>query len=199
MRPGEEKQLQVMARFTDGRMEDVTRWAKYTSNDTSVAVIGEDGKVNAAGFGEGAITAWYLSTISAATVTSPFDNAVEAEVFANSPRRNFIDGLVLEKLASLNLPPSAKSSDEEFLRRVYLDTIGTLPTAAEARAFLDDRSEGKRDRLIESLLNRPEFVDYWSYKWSDLLLVSNIKLKPASMWAYYDWIREQVARQHALG
>jgi hypothetical protein len=194
MRPGDEKQLHVMARFSDGRTEDVTRWAKYTSNDTSVAVIGEDGKVKAAGFGEGAITAWYLSTISAATVTSPFDNKIGAEVFSSSPRRNFIDELVLEKLASLKLPPSPRASDAEFLRRVYLDTIGTLPTAAEARAFLDDRSADKRDRLIEALLARPEFVDYWSYKWSDLMLVSNIKLKPADMWAYYDWIREQVAR-----
>ena len=194
MRPGEERQLQVKAHFNNGRVEDVTRWAKYTSNDTSVAVIEEDGKVKAAGFGEGAITAWYLSTISAATVTSPFENQVGVEVFAKAPRRNFIDGAVLEKLASLNLPPSGRSSDEEFLRRVFLDTIGTLPTASEARGFLDDRSEGKRDRLIEALLNRGEFVEYWSYKWSDLMLVSNIKLKPASMWAYYDWIREQVAR-----
>jgi len=193
LRPGDEKQLRVMARFSDGKTEDVTRWAKYTSNDTSVAVIGEDGKVKAAGFGEGAITAWYLSTISAATVTSPFDNKIGAEVFSSAPRQNFIDELVLEKLASLKLPPSGKSSDAEFLRRAFLDTIGTLPTAEEARLFLDEKSDGKRDRLIEALLNRPEFVDYWSYKWSDLMLVSNIKLKPADMWAYYNWIREQVA------
>lgn len=194
MKPGQETQLRVMARFSDGRVEDVTRWAKYTSADTSVAVIADDGKVKAAGFGEGAITAWYLSTISAAVVTSPFENKLTAEVFSQAPRRNFIDDLVLEKLASLKLPPSPRSSDAEFLRRVFLDTIGTLPTAAEARAFLDDSSPQKRDRLIESLLNRPEFVDYWSYKWSDLMLVSNPKLRPQDMWAYYNWIREQVAR-----
>lgn len=193
LRPGQEEQLRVVAHFSDGKTQDVTRWAKYTSNDTSVAVIGEDGNVKAAGFGEGAITAWYLSTISAATVTSPFDNKIGTEVFSAAPRRNFIDERVLEKLASLKLPPSGKSSDPEFLRRAFLDTIGTLPPAHEARAFLDDRSADKRDRLIETLLNRPEFVDYWSYKWSDLMLVSNIKLKPADMWAYYDWIRQQVA------
>jgi hypothetical protein len=194
MKPGEEMQLHVMARFSDGKVEDVTRWAKYTSADTSVAVIGDDGKVKAAGFGEGAITAWYLSTISAAVVTSPFDNKLAADVFSQAPRRNFIDDLVLGKLASLKLPPSPRSSDAEFLRRVFIDTIGTLPTALEAKTFLDDTSPQKRDRLIESLLNHPEFVDYWSYKWSDLMLVSNPKLRPADMWAYYNWIREQVAR-----
>ncbi|MDB5319874.1 MAG: hypothetical protein JWN40_1505 [Phycisphaerales bacterium] len=193
MKPGAERPLQVKAYFSDGRVEDVTRWAKYTSADTSVATIGEDGRVKAAGYGEGAITAWYLSTIAAATVTAPFDNAVPPETFASAPRRNFIDGLVLEKLASLNLPPSPRSTDEELVRRAFLDTIGILPTAAEVRAFLDDHSEAKRDRLIDALLERPEFIDYWCYKWSDLLLVSNPRLKPPSMWAYSNWIRQQVA------
>jgi hypothetical protein len=68
-----------------------------------------------------------------------------------------------------------------------------LPTAEETRSFLADQSSDKRDRLIESLFRRPEFVDYWTYKWSDLLLVTKRKLKPAAMWAYYDWIRKQVA------
>jgi hypothetical protein len=193
MKPGAEAPLAVKAHFSDGHVEDVTRWAKYTSADTSVAVIGEDGKVRVAGHGEGAITAWYLSRITTATVTSPYENSLSAETVANAPRRNFIDELVLEKLASLNLPPSPRSSDAEFLRRAFLDTIGVLPTPVEVRAFLQDQSASKRDRLIESLLERPEFVDYWSYKWSDLLLVSHPRLRPPNMWAFYQWIREQVA------
>jgi hypothetical protein len=100
---------------------------------------------------------------------------------------------VLEKLASLNLPPSPRSNDSEFLRRAFIDTIGVLPTPAETNSFLADSSADKRDKLIESLLARPEFVDYWAYKWSDLLLVSSKNLKPATMWSYYNWVRNQVA------
>ena len=128
------------------------------------------------GYGEGAITAWYLSRIAIATVTVPYTNTVSDEAFAAAQRRNFIDDLVLEKLQSLNLPPSPPASDAEFIRRAFLDTIGVLPTAEEARDFL-----GRTHRptnaieLIEPLLKRPEFVDYWSYKWSDLLLVSSRK------------------------
>jgi hypothetical protein len=122
---------------------------------------------------------------------------VPAETFAGAARRNFIDELVLEKLKALNLPPSPRSDDAEFLRRAYVDTIGVLPTAGEAKAFLDDRSAGKRDRLIESLLGRGEFVDYWAYKWSDLLLVNGgttrFKSVPAGVRPYYNWIRRQVA------
>ena len=84
---------------------------------------------------------------------------------------------MLAKLASLNIPPSPAAEDAEFLRRAYLDTIGVLPAADETRAFLADASADKRDKLIEALLARPEFVDYWAYKWSDLLLVNGDKLR----------------------
>src|SRR4030095_6070885 len=115
-------------------------------------------------------------------------------VFAKAPRRNLIDELVLEKLAALNLPPSPPCSDSEFIRRAFIDTVGTLPAADEVRKFLADPSPDKRDKLIDSLLSRPEFVDYWTYKWSDLLLVSSRKLGPPAMWAYHRWVRQSVER-----
>lgn len=192
LKPEMTQQLVVLAHFSDGHVEDVTRWAKYTSTNESVAQIGEDGQIRVMGYGEGAITAWYLSRVVIATVSSPYANAVAPDVFAKAERRNFIDELVLAKLASLNIPPSPLAGDGEFLRRAFLDTIGTLPTIEETRAFLADASADKRDRLIESLLNRPEFVDYWAYRWSDLLLVNSERLRPAAMWAYYSWIRNQV-------
>src|SRR5439155_19149602 len=83
--------------------------------------------------------------------------------------------------------------DSEFIRRAFIDTIGILPTEQETRDFLTSKDSKKRDKLIETLLNRPEFVDYWSYKWSDLLLVQSKKLKPAAMWSYYNWIHNNVA------
>jgi hypothetical protein len=193
LQPGSAQQLSVRAYFNDGHFEDVTHWAKYSSANETVSQVDENGAVKVLGFGEGAITAWYLSRIDIATVTVPFTNQVPRILFANARQRNFIDELVLEKLKSLNLPPSPACDDSEFVRRAFIDTIGTLPTAQEARDFLADKSKDKRDGLIESLLRRPEFIDYWTYKWSDLLLVSSKQLKPQAMWAYYNWIRNNVA------
>jgi hypothetical protein len=126
-------------------------------------------------------------------LTVPYANSSAAETFAAAPRRNFIDEMVMEKLAALKVPPSGRSDDGVFLRRAFLDTIGTLPTANEARDFLTDRSVDKRDQLIDSLLTRPEFVDYWTYKWADLLLISGQRLRPKALEAYYRWVHEAIA------
>jgi hypothetical protein len=193
LRNGATQDLLVRAHFSNGRVEDVTRWVKFTSADEAVAKVDQDGHVSLVGSGEGAITAWYASQIVINRVTIPFENSVPDEIFANAPRRNFIDDLVLQKLKSLKLKPSPAATDGEFLRRAYLDTIGTLPTLAETRAFLADTGADKRDRVIESLLARPEFVDYWSYRWSDLLLINGQKLRPKAVHAYYDWVHKQVA------
>jgi hypothetical protein len=192
--------LLVRAHFSDGRVEDVTRWTLFTSANESAVQIGPDGLARTIGYGEGAITAWYLSKVTTAALTVPLETPVPPAVFAKSPRRNFIDELVLAKLESLNIPPSPECDDATFLRRAHLDTIGVLPTSAETDAFLADKGANKRDRLIESLLDRPEFVDYWSYKWSDLLLVNGDRLKfgkpnnrdQALVWSYYTWIRNHV-------
>jgi hypothetical protein len=193
LKVGAEQQVKVIAHFNNGVTQDVTHRAKYTANDTSVATVDDDSKVKIIGRGEAPITAWYLSRIATATMTVPFDAPASMAIFDQAPRRNFIDELAIAKLRDLNLPPSPRCSDPEFIRRAFIDAIGVLPTAQEARAFLADPSPGKRDALIESLLARPEFVDYWAYKWSDLLLVNSQKLRPPAMWAYYNWIRRQVA------
>jgi hypothetical protein len=189
---GATQQLIVRAHFTDGHSEDVTRWAKFTSTNLSVAKVDDYGKVSVIGHGEGAIVAWYLAQNTVATVTVPYANTVPPAVFDKAPRRNLIDRLVLAKLRRLNLPPSPRCSDGEFLRRAHLDTIGVLPTADEVKAFLADKSPGKRDKLIEQLLKRPEFVDYWTYKWSDLLLLSGQRLRPKALDAFSKWIRQRV-------
>ena len=190
---GASQQLTVRAYFNDGHSEDVTRWVKYTAANASVTEVNDNGLVKVIANGEGAITAWYLSRIAIATVTVPYTNSIAPEIFAKAERRNFIDDQILKKLQSLNIPPSPRSSDAEFLRRVYLDATGTLPSADEVRAFLADENPRKRDALIEKLLQRPEFVDYWTYKWSDLFLVSSRTLQPAAMWSFYNWIHDNVA------
>lgn len=186
------QQILVQAVYSDGRKRDVTRWAKFTSTEVGVATVDDVGKVEVTGTGEAAITVWFASKVAVATVSVPYANDVPAEVFARSPRVNFIDDLVIDKLQRLRIPPSGAASDGEFLRRAYLDTLGVLPTADEAKAFLADASPDKRAKLIDALLARPEYVDYWSYKWSDLLLVSTKKLKGPAVWAFYNWIRQSV-------
>ncbi len=191
---GKTNAIQVQATFSDGHLEDVTRWAKYTSANDTVANVTDSGEVRVVGFGEAGISAWYLSQIAVGIVTSPYTNPVAAATFTSLPARNFIDEQVHRKLLELNLPPSPGSTDGEFLRRAHLDTLGLLPSAEDVRSFLHDPSADKRDRLIDRLLQRPEFVDYWAYKWSDLLLVNSKNLKPAPARAYFAWIREQVER-----
>ncbi len=190
--PAQKQQFVVRAHFNDGHSEDVTRHAKFTAVNQSVVNVDEQGLVTVVGHGESAVSVWYLQQIAVGTVTVPFPTQVAPETFTQAPRRNWIDDLVLAKLRSLSLPPSPRCTDGEFIRRAFLDSTGILPSAEETRAFIADATPDKRDRLIERLLARTEFVDYWSYKWSDLLLVTKRKVKPAAMWAYYQWIRNAV-------
>lgn len=190
---GQSQDLVVRAYYSDGHVEDVTRWVKFTSADETVSRVENDGKVTVIGPGEGAITAWFASKIVIGRVTVPFGHQVPAETYAAEPRRNFIDEHVLTKLQTLRLRPSPLTKDEEFVRRVFLDTIGTLPTGDETKTFLDSTASDKRERLIESLLARPEFVDYWTYKWSDMLLINGQRLRPKAVKSYYDWVHQEVA------
>jgi hypothetical protein len=108
---------------------------------------------------------------------------------------NRIDELVGNRLKQLNVQPADLSSDAVFVRRVYLDVLGTLPTAAEARTFLNDKDPDKRSKLIARLLERDEFADYWALKWSDLLRVKSefpINLWPNAVQAYHGWIRGSI-------
>src|SRR5262249_13256100 len=114
------------------------------------------------------------------------------------PENNFIDRLVFQKLRKLNILPSELADDAEFLRRVYLDLIGTLPTTVEARRFLADNRPDRRARLVEELLRRPEFADYWALQWADLLRVDRDVLGHKRAYAYYRWIRASVANGKPL-
>ena len=113
----------------------MTHWVKFTAANASVTTVDDDGNVKVIGNGEGAITAWYLSRIAVATITAPYTNSYPRKVFTRAPRRNFIDDLVMEKLRTLNIPPSPRCTDAEFIRRAFIDTIGVLPTEQETREF----------------------------------------------------------------
>jgi hypothetical protein len=191
--PGKSFAVRVTARYDDGTARDVTRWARFTSADETVATIDPAGTVGVIGRGEGAVTAWFSSQIAVARVIAPFPHAVTAEAYAKAPRSGFIDELNLAQLEKLRLLPSPPCDDATFLRRAFLDTIGRLPTPEEVAEYLADRSPRRKERLVDLLLARPEFIDYWTYKWSDVLLVSGAKLRPAAVDAYWQWIRDRVA------
>ncbi len=193
VKPKDGFRVSVSARYSDGSIEDVTRWAKFSSSEETVATVDEDGAVAVAGRGETAIAVLFGGRVVTATVTVPFANVVADAAFANTVKNNFIDEPILEKLKLLRLPPSADCTDAEFVRRAYLDTCGILPKPAEVDAFVAEKGADKRARLVDALLARPEFVDYWSHKWSDLLLISTRKLSQQSVWGFHRQIRSSVA------
>ena len=182
----------VIAHFTDGRTEDVTRWAKFTAADAAVATVSEDGVLSVVGPGEGPVVAWYLARNVVATAVVPRSESPAEGTYAAASKANFIDELVLAKLDGLNLPPSARCDDATFLRRASLDVAGRLPTPDEVRAFLADDAPDRRERLVDALLASPGYVDNWTHKWSDLLLVSGERLRPKAVDSFHGWIRRRV-------
>ena len=188
---GEHQQLVVTAYLSNGQREDFTEKVRYISNDPAVADVSETGIVQAKKKGE---TSILIRTLGR-TLSS--DVGVIEQPIANYPRieaRNYIDQHVFAKLQRFQILPSELSSDQEFLRRVCLDLTGTLPPPQRVREFVADKDPNKRDRLIENLLNSPEYVDYWSFRFSDLLRVTfvtsnNIKGSKA----YQDWIINSIA------
>lgn len=190
---GAEQPLRVIASFSDGHSEDVTRWVKYSSADPATVSVDEDGKVKMQGHGETAISVWYQSQVSFARVANPYPNKISPEIFARAPRQNFIDQLILKKLQTLNIAPSEQATDREFIRRAFLDATGMLPAPQEVESFLADNSAGKHAKLIDSLLAREEFTDYWTNRWADVLLISSDKIGSTAMWSFYNWTRDSVA------
>ncbi len=191
---GDTRQLRVEARYSDGSREDVTRWARYGSADQSVAQVDDKGQLTVRGHGETAVSVGFLTSVALARVRSPYANDIPDSVYEQAAQYNQFDRLVLAKLRELRIRPSGLCSDAEFIRRAYLDAAGILPTRDEVTRFLADPSPEKRTRLVDALLERQEFVDYWAYKWSDLLLVSSRSLGRSNVRAFYDWIRASVAR-----
>ena len=192
LKPGDHSQVLVNAHYDDDRVVDITRWAKFSATDDAVAGVDENGAVVVRGAGEAAVLVWFNSQTVLSRMVVPFDNDIETSVYETAPKRNFIDELNLAQLQTLRLRPSPPTDDATFVRRATIDTIGRMPTADETTAYLDDPSLDKKSRLIDRLLSSEEFVDYWSYKWSDLLLVNGTKLRPIAVESFHRWIRDSV-------
>jgi hypothetical protein len=194
--PGLTQQLIVSAEFSDGSRRDVTRQASYdVSEPTRVAVTG-DGRVESKGPGEVTVAVRYLGGrgISRLAFLPDRPDFVWREPEAN----NVIDTRVFAKLNAVKIHPSEPTSDSVFLRRASLDALGRLPTPDEARAFLAETDPGKRSRLVDRLLDRPEFADFWALKWADLLRNEEKTMGAKGVWVFQRWLRDQLARDVPL-
>lgn len=182
-------QLQVFAIDENGQRRCVTREAEFFSNAEMVARPDHDGWVQVDDVpGEAAILVRYRGNVVTARVRLPQQHKVTPPATFNE-----IDSLVWDRLTLLGIQPAEVADDAVFLRRVFLDTIGTLPTIEEARNFLNDDSPDKRTALIHSLLERPEYADYWAMKWADILRVDREIIKSPGTIAMTRWLRSQFA------
>jgi hypothetical protein len=193
--PGDHHQLQIRATYSDGTQRDVTSLAQFHSNDTAFATVSPEGQLAAERHGEVSVMVSFQGLVDTVVLTMPYEHEIDPEVFA--ARSNFIDDHVMEKLRSLRIQPSELCDDTTYLRRVMLDLIGTLPTPEEVQEFLADQSPDKREQLVDRLLDRPEFVDYWTLQLGDLLQnrkerdhdVRGVK----GVRGMHAWLRQQVA------
>ncbi|MDB5292016.1 MAG: hypothetical protein JWL69_3257, partial [Phycisphaerales bacterium] len=195
MRLSDTQQLLARAHYADGRVRDVTWLCQIVSNDSSIVSVTEGGLVKALRHGAASVRVHFQGLVAVVTFTTPYENHVDPSLFAQ--KNNGIDEHVFAKLAALNLPPSAGCDDATFVRRAFLDTIGVLPSPREVRDFLTDPRSDKHAKLIDDLLQRPEFADYWALQLGDLL--QNRRERdhdvrgPKAVRALHGWLREQMA------
>jgi Protein of unknown function (DUF1549)/Protein of unknown function (DUF1553) len=184
--PAHTQQLAVVAHFSDGSTRDVTQLACYSSSDSQVADVTAGGLVAGRDRGETAVIVRYLEHIESCFLT--FVKDIPGYVWSNPQPLNYIDQHVDAKLRQLQYLPSGVASDDEFLRRVYLDVIGQLPTLEESKTFLNDASPAKRAKLIDQLLDRPEHAKFWALKWGDLLRMTSTQVGNSGVFKYHRWL-----------
>jgi hypothetical protein len=173
--------LKVVAKFSDGSTKDVTALTEFLSQDKEMAEVDEHGLVNVGTqSGEGVVVARYMGLVDIARITVPSETKLPDAAYAKLPEHNEIDKLVHERHRKLGLLPSGTCTDEEFLRRASLDLIGMLPPVAMSRTFLADKRPDKRERLVNDLLQHPNYADHWAVKWGDLIRPnpSRVGVKP---------------------
>ncbi|MBN9518931.1 DUF1549 domain-containing protein, partial [bacterium] len=181
-------QLTTRAHFADGAVHEVTRLTVFRSSDEAVAKVDANGLVTFLRTGEVAVQTKYLNETVSVRLT--FVDPDPSFQWPDPPANNYVDTLLFAKLRLLQIPPSELASDAEFLRRAFLDLIGVLPTPAEVEAFLTDRGSRKREKLIDALLARPEFPEFWALKWADVLSVNRRAVQAKGAYLYVQWLRQ---------
>jgi hypothetical protein len=190
--PARQQQLAVVGHFSGGSTEDVTRLTVFSSSDPAVADVSSTGLVSFKQAGEVAILCRYLMELQ--TVRLTYLEPRQGFAWTNPPESNYIDKFVFAKLKMLSIPPSDLCRDEEFIRRAYLDVCGLLPPAKEVREFLADQSPNKRAKLIDALLERPEYADFWTLKWSDVFRSSRKAVQIKGTHVFQHWLHDHIAK-----
>ena len=193
MNAGDIHQLLVTAHFSDGHIGDFTDKVLFNSNNKDVAEVDPDGQVRAVATGETGIMIRAAGHTGIAGIGVIADRVSD---YPAVPRHNFIDEHIFAKLEKFNIIPSDLCSDEDFLRRVCLDVAGRLPPPARVKAFLADTDPNKRNKLIDTLFESPEYVDYWTFRLAEIFRVSlyHAGFSNKGTKLYHDWIRDSIAR-----
>jgi hypothetical protein len=186
--PAKWQQLGVTVTFAGGKSQDMTRLTNFSSSDPAIADVTANGLVEFKRPGEVAILCRYLEEMVAVRVT--YLEPKDGFAWTNPPAANYIDTHVNAKLKQMSILPSGTCTDDEFVRRAYLDCVGRLPTIDEAKAFLADTAAAKRDALIEKLVDLPEFADFWALKWADVLRNSRKTVQVKGSYAFQAWLRK---------
>jgi hypothetical protein len=190
-----QQQLAVYAHYSDGSVQDITRRAQYESNDTEIAVVDSAGLVRTFGMsGEAAIMARYLGHITTFRASVPLGVTTPNYSFAS---QTLVDQATDKKWQQLGLVPSEICSDEQFIRRAAVDITGTLPTPARVRSFVADKDPEKRAKLVDTLLETPEYSYYFANKWASILRVKRHGQpdRAYGTFSFYDWIHRAVAEE----
>jgi hypothetical protein len=190
---GAMQQMVVRAKYSDGTERDVTPLAVFLSNNDTSATVSPEGVVKAGDRGEAFIMARFAAfTVGAPVIVLPKGLQF---TFPAVPENNYIDTLVNAKLKKLRIAPSERCDDEAFLRRVYLDVVGVLPSVEEYQRFMSSKAPNKRDLLVDELLGRKEFVEVWVMKWAELLQIrTSVQVSYKAMLLYYNWLQDKIAR-----
>lgn len=188
--PAKSQQVVTVVRYDDGSSRDVTPICYYNSSNPEIADVDADGHVVFKNRGEVAVIAHYQNLVANVRLT----HLVEVPGFkvAEVPQDNVVDRTVFAKLNRMRIAPSEVCTDQEFVRRVYLDTLGILPTPGEVEAFLNNSAPDRRAKLIDALLDRPEFYDFWTLKFADILRANGRLIQSKGTYVFTRWIRAQL-------
>ena len=189
---GATQRMTVRAHYSDGTDRDVTNLAVFLSNNDTSAKVNDQGILTAGTRGEAFVMArFHTYTVGSQAIVVPRNVPF---TFPGVPENNYIDTLVNAKLKKLRVAPSDLCADEVFLRRAHIDICGNLPTFAEHEAFVADKDPNKREKLVDDLLSRKEFVDLWVMKWAELLQIraDNQQVSYKNALLYYNWLQDKI-------
>lgn len=193
---GQQALVKVTAVWSDGLQQDATRWSLFETSSEPVAAVSAEGMVTAGDSGRAAITVRFQGQVHSVPVTVPYGQATPPAGIAGSSHP--IDRFVAAEWQKLGLEPAPLCTDAEFLRRASIDLIGSLPTTDEVRKFLNSTDPDRRTKLIDELLARPEYADYWSIKWSDLLRAHRRVLGDKGLASFSGWLKQALRENRPL-